>query len=195
MSPFVRRVAATLNLYGIEFEHQPLQHTGDDAPLLREKNPLGRVPALVLDDGEVLIDSAVIIDYLDRLVGPERALTPAGGKNRDRVLSLTAIATGAVEKAIATAYEVRFRPEEKRHAPWVERCAEQARGGFEYLNSQLSGDWLTGGQMSQADVTTAIAWQFTALATEALKASIDAPKLDDLLARMMENPAYASTLP
>ena len=130
LSPFVRRVATTLNLYGIEFENNPLQHTGDDAPKLRALNPVGRVPALVLDDGEIIVDSAVILDYLDREVGAERALTPASGAARTRVMSLTSVATGAAEKAITTVYEYRFRPKEKRHPEWVERCSEQSIGGF-----------------------------------------------------------------
>ncbi|MCH9670239.1 MAG: glutathione S-transferase family protein [Gammaproteobacteria bacterium] len=195
LSPFVRRVATTLELYEMPFENRPLQHTGDDAPALRESNPVGRVPALVLDDGEVIIDSAAILDYLDREVGPERALMPVGGKERNRAMNLTSVATGAAEKGIATVYEVRFRPEEKRHAPWVERCAEQSAGGFAYLESQLDGDWFVGNKMSQADVTTAVAWQFLGMAAKDLKASINAPKLDGLVERMMELPAYSKTLP
>ena len=195
LSPFVRRVATTLQFYGIPFESRPLQHTGDDAPALRAINPLGRVPALVLDDGEVLVDSAAILDYLDREAGPERALTPAAGPARTRVMTLTGIATGAIEKAIAVAYEVRFRPEDKRHAPWVDRCADQARGGFTYLDGLLGDHWLHGAEMTQADVTTAIGWQFLGKATPDLKTSIPAPRLDALLDRMMALPAFSSTVP
>lgn len=195
LSPFVRRAATTLELYEIPFENRPLQHTGDEATILRESNPVGRVPALVLDDGEVIIDSAAILDYLDREVGPRRALMPSDGKDRNRALSLLGIATGAAEKAIATVYEVRFRPEEKRHAPWVERCAEQAKGGFEFLNSQLSGDHFIGDKLSQVDVTSAIAWQFVGMANKELQASINAPQLDALVERMMAIPAYKKTLP
>ncbi|MEM7404220.1 MAG: glutathione S-transferase family protein [Pseudomonadota bacterium] len=195
LSPFVRRVATTLNIYGIEFENRPLQHTGDDAPALRAFNPVGRVPALVLDDGGVIVDSAVILDFLDREMGADKALTPLSGDARTRVLSMTNVATGAAEKAIATAYEIRFRPEERRHQPWVDRCTEQSIGGFAHLNEQLSGDWLVGGKMSQADVTTAVAWQFAGIATPSLAAALDAPNLDRLVARMMEMDAYSSTLP
>ena len=158
-------------------------------------NPLGRVPALVIDDDNIIVDSAAIIDFADREVGPERALTPASGPERNQVLNLTSIATGAAEKAIATVYEVRFRPEEKRHAPWVERCAEQSLGGFKYLNDQYQGDWLVGDRMTQADVTTAIAWQFTGMANPKLAAQLDAPKLDALVERMMQIPAFADTFP
>jgi len=195
LSPFVRRTAVTLGLYNMPFEHLGLQHTGDDAPKLRAINPLGRVPALVLDNGDVLVESAVIIDHLDREVGAGKSLTPADGPERSQVMMLTAMATGAVEKAIATAYEIRFRPEEKRHAPWVERCTEQAQGGFAYLNEQLTGDWLVGGKMTQADVTTAVCWQFATIATKKLAGATAAPNLDALVERLMSIDAYSSTLP
>lgn len=195
LSPFVRRTAVTLTIYGIPFESVALQHTGDDAPRLRALNPLGRVPALVLDDDTVIVDSAAIIDYADREVGPERALTPASGAARTQVMSLTSVAIGAAEKAIATVYEVRFRPEEKRHAPWVDRCAEQSIGGFKYLNDHYQGDWLVDGRMTQADVTTAVAWQFTQIANAKLAASMDLSNLNTLVERMMQVPAFAETHP
>jgi len=195
LSPFVRRVATTLNLYDMRFESLPLQHTGDDAPVLRQSNPVGRVPALVLDDGEVIVDSAVILDYLDREAGAQRTLTPFSGPERTRVMSLTSIATGAVDKTIATVYEVRFRPQEARHQPWVDRCTEQALSGFTYLNSQLKDDWFVGGRMTQADVSTAVVWQFTGMAAPKLQKSISAPALDALVERMMAIPAFSSTVP
>lgn len=195
LSPYVRRVATTLELFDMAFEHMPLQHTGDDVPQLRSFNPIGRVPALVLDDEQVIIESSAILDYLDREVGPERALLPATGVMRNRALSQLGIATGAIDKAIMTAYEIRFRPEEKRHQPWVDRCAEQARGGFEYLDEQLPGDWFIDDKMGQVDITVAIGWQFLAIGKPDLKESIDAPNLDALLERMMQIPQFAKTVP
>jgi len=186
---------STLQLYGIAYEHHPLQHTGDDAPELRTRNPVGRVPALILDDGQVLVDSVTILDYLDREVGPERALTPLGGIERNQALNLLGIAVGAVEKVISTVYEVRFRPEEKRHAPWVERCAEQARGGMSYLESQLTDDWFLGNRMTQVDVTVAIGWQFMEIAAKELLATIEAPRLSALGERMGELDAFKNTFP
>ena len=72
-SPFVRRVAIAMRLYGIAFEHRPWSTFGD-ADKIAPYNPLRRVPTLVLDDGEALIESAMILDHLDDLVGPERAM-------------------------------------------------------------------------------------------------------------------------
>ena len=80
-SPFVRRVAIALTLYGFEFEHRPWS-VFRDAEMIAPYNPLFRVPTLVLDDGEVLIESAAILDALDQMVGPERAMAPASGAAR-----------------------------------------------------------------------------------------------------------------
>lgn len=68
-SPFLRRVAVTMNFYGIPFERQSLSVFADQKAL-GAINPLGKVPALVLDDDEVLFDSQMILDYLDETAGP-----------------------------------------------------------------------------------------------------------------------------
>ena len=95
-SPFVRRVAVTLNLLEIPYEHRNWS-VGKDFELIRRYNPLGRVPTLVLDDGEPLIESAAILDCLDDLVGPERALLPLTGAPRRAALRVMAVATGAAD--------------------------------------------------------------------------------------------------
>src|SRR5581483_6164629 len=74
-SPFVRRVAVTLQLYGLKYRHMPMMPFGPDKAELAKFNPIARVPALQIADGEMLVDSAVILDYLDGLAGPERSLT------------------------------------------------------------------------------------------------------------------------
>ena len=119
-SPFVRRVGISLHLLGMPFERQLLSVFGD-ADKLRAYNPVGRVPALVLDDGEVLVDSAAILDHLDQAVGPERALLPAGGKTRRDALQKVVLATGINDKAVAVTYERRHRGD-AADADWVARC-------------------------------------------------------------------------
>jgi glutathione S-transferase len=77
-SPFTRRVAITLNIYGMSFEQRALSGF-ENRDNVRNANPLGRIPALVLDTGETLVDSGAIIDHLDEAYGRDRALTPAAG--------------------------------------------------------------------------------------------------------------------
>ena len=91
-SPFVRRVGIALKLYGFAFEHRPWSVFGD-AQKVMGLNPLGRVPILVLDGGEVLMDSAAILDHLDALAG-EEALIPPGGPQRRDALRIITVATG-----------------------------------------------------------------------------------------------------
>jgi glutathione S-transferase len=193
-SPFVRRVGATLQLYDIAYEHRPLATTGEGSEQVAALNPIGRVPVLVLDDGEALVDSTVIIDYLDSVVGPDRALTPRSGPDRRRVMTAIGIANGAVEKAVLTVYEVRFRPEEKRHQPWVDRCARQARNGFEHLDGQIRGPWYMGEHMSQADVSIVAYWEFLKVAAPKLVDGIEAQNVDALAARALALPAFQNTV-
>ena len=153
VSPFVRRVAATLNLYGMPFENLPYA-TNTHAAEVARYNPLGRIPALVTDAGEVVVDSAVILDWLDHQVGPGRALTPLAGPERLAVTRLLALAVGAAERLVQAFYEERRRPAEKVWPEQVEKLHAQVRGGLDPLEAALGGEWLAIGRITQADVTT-----------------------------------------
>ncbi len=76
-SPFVRRVAVSLHVLGVAHEHD-MRSVFGDFEAMRRINPLGRIPSLILDDGEILIDSAAILDWLDQSAGPGQALVPPG---------------------------------------------------------------------------------------------------------------------
>jgi glutathione S-transferase len=160
-SPFVRRVAVSLNLLAVPFEHKNWS-VGKEFELIRQFNPLGRVPTLVQPDGESLIDSSAILDFLDESA-EQRALLPRSGKARRDALRIISIALGAAEKGVLQLYEVAFRPEEKRYEPWIERCRNQMHGALAELDrlAQSRGDaWLVGVRMSQADVTVACVFTF-----------------------------------
>jgi len=194
LSPFVRRTAVTLNAYGIPFENVQL---GSDDPKVMETNPVGRVPALVLDDGETLIDSNAIIDHLDHEAGPEKSLTPLSGKERREVLRTVAVAVGACEKTVAAAYEQRFRPKELVHRPWLDKLLGQAESGLKALDKQLgSNDWLCLGRMTQADISAGVAFQFVNMARPKLELEKSCPNLARLSAKLAETEAFkAAPLP
>ena len=162
-SPFVRRVAVSMKLLGLPFEHANWS-VGKDFERIREYNPLGRVPTLVLNNGEKLFESAAILDYLDELVGPERALLPASGPDRRQALNLMAMATGAAEKGVLQVYEGVFRPETKRHQPWLDRLRTQMGASLagidRYISERGVAQWLVGKRMSQADITCVCAFTF-----------------------------------
>jgi len=154
-SPYVRRVAVSMQCLAIPFAHRNWS-VGKDFDRIREFNPLGRVPTLVLDDGEVLAESAAILDHLDERVGPARALLPAAGQRRRDALQLMALATGAADKAVLQIYETAFRPAEKRHEPWLDRCRLQVRSALAALERRAQGSgtgWLLGTELTQADIT------------------------------------------
>jgi glutathione S-transferase len=191
-SPFVRRVAVSMNLLKIPFEHRNWS-VGKDFELIRQFNPLGRVPTLVQPDGETLIESAAILDFLDDSAGPDRALTPQSGAPRREVLRLTAIATGAAEKGVAQVYEVAFRPPEKRHPPWVDRCRAQMHAALTELDrasTVRAGDWLIGDRMTQADITATCVYTFLADALNIDRAAY--PGLAAIVERCEGMPEFAA---
>ncbi|MDU8944330.1 glutathione S-transferase family protein [Ovoidimarina sediminis] len=154
LSPYVRRVAVSLNLLGIEFSHVVVSAIGDESK--REAiNPVGRVPALQLSSGEVLIDSAAILDHFDEVVGPERALIPVSGSERRDALRRIAIATGAIDRAMtANAERRRDNPDPVR----IDRLLRQCRQGFEAL--ERDQDFFDGARLRQPDITSAVGFTF-----------------------------------
>ena len=193
-SPFVRRVAVTLRLYGMPYNHVPLMPFGPDKATLSAFNPIARVPALQLADGEMLIDSAVILDHLDQLAGPH-ALTPATGPALRRVLTLSAVALGANEKLVAGLYERHFRPREAWHGPWLDACDKQVRDGLQWLDVQFAGPWFMGPAMTQADVTVAVFWLFGRAKRPRFFAGLGCGKLEAMAERLQGTPAFQATLP
>jgi len=192
-SPFVRRVAVTLRLYGIRYRHVPLMPFGPDKTALAAFNPIARVPVLQLGD-EMLIDSAVILDHLDHVAGPH-SLTPAAGAPRRRVLTLLAVALGANEKLVAGLYERHFRPREAWHKPWLDACDKQVRDGFQWLDAQFAGPWFTGSAMTQADITVAVFWLFGRGKRPRFFADLGCAKLEALADRLQGTPEFQATLP
>ena len=195
-SPFVRRVAVTLKLLEIPFEHGNWS-VGKDFERIREFNPLGRVPTLVLPNGEKLFESAAILDYLDEFVGAERALLPARGPDRRTALNLMAMATGAAEKGVMQVYEGVFRPESKRHQPWLDRLRLQMNSSLaaidRYMGERGVAQWLVGKRMSQADITAVCAFTFL---NDSLRVAADAvmfQSLSTLAARCESMSAFQET--
>lgn len=195
-SPFVRRVAVTLKLLQLPFEHANWS-VGKDFDRIREYNPLGRVPTLVLANGEKLFESAAILDYLDELVGPERALLPACGPERRQALNVMAMATGAAEKGVLRVYEGVFRPESKRHQPWLDRLRLQMGSSLaaidRYMGERGVAQWIVGKKMTQADITAVCAFTFL---NDTLRVAADAVmfhSLATLAARCEAMPAFAET--
>ena len=160
-SPFVRRVAISLQLLELPFEHRPISvFRGFDA--FHAINPVVKAPTLICDDGEVLLDSTLILEYAEALARP-RTLMPARPQALQHALRLIGLALAACEKTAQIVYERGLRPAEKYHEPWVARVKGQllaAYGGLEQelLRHSLETDE---GRIDQASLTVAVAWTFT----------------------------------
>ncbi len=160
-SPFARRVAIAMKLYGFDFEQRPWS-VWADADKLAAINPLRRVPTLILDDGEVLIESSAIIDALDEMAGPTEALLPRSGPERRRGLKVCALSTGLAEKALSLFYESLLH--EAPSQVWIDRCRAQIGDVLDALERDRarapSAFWL-GGAIGHADIAAACALRFT----------------------------------
>lgn len=149
-SPFVRRVAATLSYYEMPFDRHVLSVFGDRDEVMR-LNPLGKVPALIIEEGETLVDSAVIIDHLDQLADPARCLTPKAGAARRRVLRLATIAMGISERAVQLRIETVRRPQHLQSDEFVDTYRRSIRDSLDFLEREASTPWIAGDALSQAD--------------------------------------------
>ena len=189
-SPYVRRVGIALVLYGLPFEQRPWS-TFADADKLRAYNPLTRVPTLVLDDGDVLTESHLILDYLDSLVPPARAMFPRDEPARRRVLKVAALATGFADKAVSLFYEKRMHAEAS--AVWTERCRTQIAGALAALESDRAGRphpfWF-GDTIGHADIAVACALRFLADAHPGFISMAAYPSLAAHAAKLEALPAF-----
>ena len=190
-SPYVRRVAVSLRTLGFAYDHDSRSVFADFDAML-EVNPLGRIPALVLDDGEVLIDSAAILDWLDQTVGPKRALIPPAGADRRRALRLIALATGAIDKVGAAAYERLIRPSTLRWPEWIDRCRTQGAGAIAALAAE---PWPLDAPLDQARITTACMLRYVTMADPDLLPPGRYSTLDALAERCEALPAFQATWP
>ena len=192
-SPFVRRVAIALTLYGLPFEHRAWSVFGD-ADAIAAYNPLRRVPTLVLGDGEVLIESAAILDAIDLMVDEHRRLAPTHGVQRRRVLKLAALASGVADKAVSLVYE---RVLHERATPmWIARCRGQIGDVLDALEAQraaAAGPWFFGEVLTHGDIMVGCALRFLSESNGDVFNLADWPALAAHAARCEALPVFQDT--
>jgi glutathione S-transferase len=189
-SPFVRRVAIALRLYGLPFEHRPWSTFGE-GDKIAPYNPLRRVPTLLLDNGEALIESTAILDYLDELVGLEKAVIAARGPERRHALKICALATGLGDKGVSLLYERVLRKDQSKI--WVERCEAQIGAVLDVLEKQraaIASPYWFGTRIGHADVAVACVLRFTAEAHPQLFSAARHPSLSAHAARCEALPPF-----
>ncbi|MBA1292663.1 glutathione S-transferase [Pseudomonas lurida] len=184
-SPYVRRVAISLELYGVDFVHEPLSvfRTFDE---FAQINPVAKAPTLVLDDGTVLMDSSLILEYLETLAPADRKLLPQKPGALARDLHILGLALAACEKSVQIVYEHNLRPAEKLHAPWLERVSGQLLAAYGLLDKQL-GD---SEALTQASITAAVAWSFSQFTVASVVKADAFPHLQRHAERLEQHPAF-----
>ncbi len=192
-SPYVRRAAVSLRLLGIPFTHRSLSvfRNYDE---FRAINPLVKAPTLVLDDGSLLTESGLIVDWAETLAG--RSLMPSAPAQRLRALRLSGLALAAMEKSVQIVYEYK-RDADKRDAGWLQRVQQQLRAAYDRLEAELEGvdDWLFGATPTQPDIAIAVAWGFTQLVVSEFVPAATYPLLVMFALRAEQHPDFAALPP
>jgi len=193
LSPFVRRTATTLNILGISYERK-IVAAAEDGELIRRFNPLGRIPALVLDNDEVVIDSAAIIDFALELAENSEQILPARGDLRRKVLRLSAMATGAMEKGVTGAYERTQRPPQFLYEPYRQKVLDQALAGLAEISSATPKSGYIGGALPNlADINAVVAYDFINIVAPDAVGVASLGALENLSERANALEAFAST--
>ena len=191
-SPYVRRVAVSLRLLELPFEHRALSvfRTFEQFSAI---NPVVKAPTLVCDDGTVLMDSTLILDYAEALAAP-RSLMPRNLPERTDALRTVGLALAACEKSVQLVYERELRPAEKRHEPWVARVTGQLTAAYRELEADFAGraQVMEQERLGAAEVATAVAWHFTQCMLPGTVPESDYPGLRLFSAHAEQLPAFTA---
>lgn len=161
-SPYVRRSAISMALLGLHFEHRSVS-VFRHMDTFKAINPLVKAPTLVCDDGTVLHDSNLILQYAESLAAP-RSLWPERHVALLQALRIAANALVAMEKTVQCVYEHQTRPPEKQHLPWLDRVTTQMQAAYDLIEADVAKagtGYLVGETLTQADISVAVAWGFT----------------------------------
>ena len=196
-SPYVRRVAIALHHLQIPFDHNPLS-VFRNVDAFSKINPLVKAPTLVCDNGEILIDSTLILAYIHRLAAernsPQDSLMPKALADYQKALRLLGLAINACDKSVQIVYERDLRPAEKQYQPWHARIQSQVIAAYELIEPYAANapDWLISAQLTDADIAACVAWQFTQFMIPDVVKSDRYPALSALSLRAEALPAFLS---
>jgi glutathione S-transferase len=157
-SPYVRRVAVSLELYGIEFNSMPLS-VFSTFEAFSQINPVVKAPTVIMDSGLQLMDSTLILHYFEALSEADHKLLPENHHALAKDLQILGIILAACEKAVQNIYEHNLRPAEKQYQPWIDRVTRQLLAACREWNALLEGR-ATVGRPDQVSVTSTVVWSF-----------------------------------
>ncbi|EON20398.1 glutathione S-transferase [Cupriavidus sp. GA3-3] len=188
-SPYVRRTAISLRLLGLPFTHESVS-VFREFERFHAINPVVKAPSLVCDNGVVLMDSTLIIDYAESLAG--RSLMPAQTASRQAALRIVGLALAASEKVVQNFYEHSQRPAGKLHQPWLDRVDAQRESAFALLEAELATRPVPAGEAEtgQAELTAAVTWTFAQFMMPGAVDPARHPALVALTAALERLPAF-----
>lgn len=157
-SPYVRRVAISLQVLGLPYTHRSVSvfRTYEQFKAI---NPVVKAPTFVCDDGTILMDSTLILDYAETLAHP-RSLLPGEPAARAVALRIVGLSLAACEKSVQIVYERQLRPSEKQYEPWVQRVTEQLRAAYRVLETETP-EFAAAPKLTAATIAAAVSWRFT----------------------------------
>jgi len=134
-SPFGRKIKLAIGILGLDNEVTIEKADPTDAgDSLRKQNPLGKIPALIVENGTVLYDSPVILEYLDHRAGGAK-IVPEEPEARFAALTLQALCDGILDAGILLVYEGRWRPAEKHEPKWIEHQRGKVQRALDVLEA------------------------------------------------------------
>jgi glutathione S-transferase len=192
-SPYVRKVRVVLAEKKLDFQIQ-LENVWSPDTNIHLVNPLGKVPCLVMEDGYVMYDSRVIVEYLDTLT-PVCKLLPPNGRERMEIKNWEALADGVLDAGVAVRLE-RQRPPEQQSAAYVDRHLAKVARGFASLSDRLGDSpWCAGNHYSLADVAVGCALGWFAFRFPEIDWRTPHPNLGRLHDRLHERASFRDTVP
>ena len=194
-SPYVRRVAISLDLLGLPFEHESVS-VFREFEQFHAINPVVKAPTLVCDDGEVLMDSSLILQYVEAANTGGPSLWAADPLQRQHQFRAVSLALAACEKSVQIVYERKLRPAEAQHEPWIERVTGQVLAAYAALEREVQNrSTLFSGPATQAAVSAAVAWQFTQAMIAPLVPAASHPGLVALSERLEQTAEFQKYAP
>jgi glutathione S-transferase len=193
-SPYTRKVRIVLAEKKIEYELE-LDSPWDAGTRVPERNPLGKVPVLVLDDGTTtLFDSRVIVEFLDN-ASPLARLLPAGNRERIEVRRWEALADGVLDAAVLVRMERRRKPAQQS-PDWIDRQMGKVRAGLAAMNADLGEKaWCAGNSYTIADIAVGVCLGWLDFRFPDLPWRDDHPNLARALAKLSERPSFSESVP
>lgn len=193
-SPYVRKVRIVFSEKKVEASHE-IENVWSADTKISATNPLGKVPCLLLEDGEAIYDSRVIAEYADTL-SPVGKLIPAESRERATVKTWEALADGIMDAAILARLEATWRPAEQQSPAWIDRQMGKIDAALRQMSAQLGENaWCHSNQITLADIAVGCALGYLAFRLPNIQWQTQYPNLERLYQKLAQRASFIETAP